>query len=75
MAAPDKRKQSLYFPEAMLEELKLEARRMDRSLSWVVQKAWTLARQRVVAMPSANAVTIDGASTAQGDRNAEPSTE
>ena len=36
----DKRKQSLYFPESMLQEIKEEAARLDRSLSWVVQRAW-----------------------------------
>ena len=35
----DKRKQSLYFPEAMLQEIKDEAARLDRSLSWIVQRA------------------------------------
>ena len=35
----DKRKQSLYFPESMLQEIKEEAARLDRSLSWVVQRA------------------------------------
>jgi uncharacterized small protein (TIGR04563 family) len=49
----DKRKQSLYFPESMLQEIKEEAARLDRSLSWVVQRAWTLARERVTSMPSA----------------------
>lgn len=34
----DKRKQSLYFPEAMLAELQREADRLERSLSWVVQR-------------------------------------
>jgi uncharacterized small protein (TIGR04563 family) len=34
----DKRKQSLYFPEAMLMELQREATRLERSLSWVVQR-------------------------------------
>ena len=34
----DKRKQSLYFPEAMLTELQREADRLERSLSWVVQR-------------------------------------
>lgn len=34
----DKRKQSLYFPEAMLKELQREADRLERSLSWVVQR-------------------------------------
>ena len=32
-AGSDKRKQSLYFPEAMLQEIKDEAARLDRSLS------------------------------------------
>jgi uncharacterized small protein (TIGR04563 family) len=34
----DKRKQSLYFPEVMLADLQREADRLDRSLSWVVQR-------------------------------------
>lgn len=34
----DKRKQSLYFPEAMLNDLQREADRLERSLSWVVQR-------------------------------------
>ena len=34
----DKRKQSLYFPETMLKDLQHEADRLDRSLSWVVQR-------------------------------------
>jgi uncharacterized small protein (TIGR04563 family) len=47
MASPDKRKQSLYFPAEMLEELKAEASRQDRSLSWIVQQAWRLARAEI----------------------------
>ena len=35
----DKRKQSLYFPEEMLNEIQNEANRQDRSLSWIVQQA------------------------------------
>ena len=34
----DKRKQSLYFPEMMLKEIQREADRLDRSLSWIVQR-------------------------------------
>jgi uncharacterized small protein (TIGR04563 family) len=45
------RKQSLYFPEEMLVEIREEAARLDRSLSWVVQRAWKLARKQVRAMP------------------------
>ncbi len=49
----EKRKQSLYFPEDLLMEIQTEAIRLDRSLSWVVQRAWMLARERVSTMPSA----------------------
>lgn len=50
----DKRKQSLYFPETMLAEIKEEAARLDRSLSWVVQRAWKLARNDIRKIPSVN---------------------
>ena len=46
MAGSDKRKQSLYFPEDMLKEIQAEAARQDRSLSWIVQKAWKIARPK-----------------------------
>ena len=47
MAGTDKRKQSLYFPEDMLKEIQDEAARQDRSLSWIVQQAWKIARERM----------------------------
>lgn len=56
MAATDKRKQSLYFPEEMLKEIQDEAMRQDRSLSWIVQQAWRLARGDVARFPSVNDV-------------------
>jgi uncharacterized small protein (TIGR04563 family) len=58
----DKRKQSLYFPEAMLQEIKDEAARLDRSLSWVVQRAWKMARLDIKKIPSVNEVEEDTAS-------------
>jgi uncharacterized small protein (TIGR04563 family) len=54
MASSDKRKQSLYFPEDMLKEIQHEANRQDRSLSWIVQKAWKLARKDIMKFPSVN---------------------
>ncbi len=51
-SASDKRKQSLYFPEDMLLEIQAEANRQDRSLSWIVQKAWKLARKEIMKFPS-----------------------
>lgn len=50
----DKRKQSLYFPDVMLQEIKDEAARLDRSLSWVVQRAWKLSRLDIKKIPSVN---------------------
>jgi uncharacterized small protein (TIGR04563 family) len=50
----DKRKQSLYFPEEMLKEIEHEAQRLDRSLSWVVQHAWKVARERMAKIPGVN---------------------
>ncbi len=53
----DKRKQSLYFPEDMLAEIQEEASRLDRSLSWVVQRAWKVARAELKKLPSVNDTT------------------
>lgn len=59
MAAADKRKQSLYFPEEMLKEIQDEANRQDRSLSWIVQQAWRISRGEIKRFPSVNDV-LDG---------------
>jgi uncharacterized small protein (TIGR04563 family) len=53
MTGNDKRKQSLYFPEDMLKEIQAEATRQDRSLSWIVQKAWRTSRKELAKYPSA----------------------
>ena len=47
-------KQSLYFPEKMLTEMQREAKRQDRSLSWIVQQAWKVARGELRKIPSTN---------------------
>lgn len=67
----DNRKQSLYFPEGMLQELKEEAARLDRSLSWVVQRAWKMAKADIRQIPSVNDVggedaTNDGTESDEG---------
>lgn len=48
----DKRKQSVYIPEAMLSEIKREAERQERSLSWLMQRAWKIARGEIMKTPS-----------------------
>ncbi len=54
MAGNDKRKQSLYFPDDMLDEIMRESIRLDRSLSWMVQRAWRIAHDEIAKFPSAN---------------------
>jgi uncharacterized small protein (TIGR04563 family) len=49
-----KKKLTLYFPEEMLKETKLEALRQDRSVSWIIQTAWRLARDEVKRYPGIN---------------------
>jgi uncharacterized small protein (TIGR04563 family) len=52
MSNTDKRKQSLYFPEDMLQEIQHEAQRLDRSLSWIVQQGWKISRNKLKEFPS-----------------------
>ena len=52
--ATDKHKQSLYFPKDMLGDIETEAARLDRSLSWIVQRAWKIARKDIKKLPGSN---------------------
>jgi uncharacterized small protein (TIGR04563 family) len=38
----------------MLKEIQAEAARQDRSMSWIVQKAWIAARNELKKYPSVN---------------------
>jgi uncharacterized small protein (TIGR04563 family) len=48
----DKKKQSLYFPVEMLDEMQHEADRQERPLSWIMQQAWKLSRDRIMTYPA-----------------------
>jgi uncharacterized small protein (TIGR04563 family) len=60
MSATDKRKQSLYFPETMLQEIQKEAARLDRSLSWIVQRCVKIGLSDIRKLPSVNDVADAG---------------
>ncbi len=47
-----KKKLTLYFPEEILSETKVEALRQDRSISWILQTAWRIARSEINNYPS-----------------------
>jgi uncharacterized small protein (TIGR04563 family) len=49
---PGGRKRSFYFPDWMTREVVTEASRLDRSLSWILQQAWRLARAEMQRAPS-----------------------
>jgi uncharacterized small protein (TIGR04563 family) len=69
-----KRKVTLYFNAAMLAETQKEALRQDRSISWIIQAAWKIARDEVKRMPpalnsstAATALTSEPRPAARGD--------
>jgi uncharacterized small protein (TIGR04563 family) len=66
MAGSDKRKQSLYFPESMLQEIQHEAARLDRSLSWIVQRCVKLGLDEIRRLPSVNDLDEPAGDDARG---------
>lgn len=75
MASTEKRKQSLYFADDMLGEIMKEANRLDRSLSWVMQRAWRIASKEVGKFPAAGHLgpAVEAApGTAEGQPAPEP---
>ena len=52
MSTAETRRQNLYFPADMLVELQSEARRQDRSISWLIQQAWKISRKELQRIPS-----------------------
>jgi uncharacterized small protein (TIGR04563 family) len=51
-----KRKVTLYFNSGMLSETQREAIRQDRSVSWIIQAAWKIARDEVRRLPGVGAL-------------------
>lgn len=54
-----KKKLTLYFPEDLIEETKREALRQDRPLSWVLQMAWLMSRDRIQDLPGIDELQSD----------------
>jgi uncharacterized small protein (TIGR04563 family) len=50
MSSP-KKKVTLYFNATVLGETQHEAIRQDRSISWIIQAAWRIAREEVRRLP------------------------
>lgn len=58
-AKTEKHKQTLYFQEGLFQEIREEAARLDRSLSWIIQRAWKIAHVEIAKLPSVNDVAED----------------
>ena len=65
MSSP-KRKVTLYFNAGMLSETQKEAIRQDRSVSWIIQAAWKIAREEVRRLPGVGGVNGVGAGGGMG---------
>jgi uncharacterized small protein (TIGR04563 family) len=48
----DARKVGVYLPGEILADVQAEAVRQDRSVSWLLQRAWTLAKAELMAAPT-----------------------
>ena len=57
-----KKKLTLYFPEELIEETKAEAIRQDRSVSWILQMAWMMSRDRLKDLPGLEEIQAELAS-------------
>lgn len=60
-----KQKLTLYFPPDLLEEARLEAERQERTVSWILQKAWEFARHEIHKMPGADDPFCSGMTKSQ----------
>lgn len=52
-------KQSLYFPVEMYREVREEAARLDRSVSWVIVQAWRLSKSKIKEIPGVDDLKSD----------------
>lgn len=54
-----KQKLTVYVPDGIHEEMKAEADRQDRSVSWLVEHCWRLSRARLQAYPAVSDLVED----------------
>jgi uncharacterized small protein (TIGR04563 family) len=71
MSSP-KRKVTLYFNSGMLAETQKEAIRQDRSVSWIIQAAWKIARDEVRRLPGVTTAVPGAAGASMAAPAAEP---
>lgn len=43
--------ESVYLSSKTIEEIRSEAKRLDRKISWIAQRAWEMAKAKLREMP------------------------
>ena len=46
------KKRSIYVPADILDEIEHEMQRQERTMSWLVQQAWRIARPTIQSLPA-----------------------
>lgn len=54
-----KKKLTLYVTEDLLQETKQEALRQDRSISWILEQAWRMSKDRLKSVPGVEEISFD----------------
>lgn len=42
-----KNKKTIYLPDQIVDELEAEAKRQDRTVSWLIKRAWIESRKKI----------------------------
>jgi len=48
-----KNKRSVYLSDQIVQELEAEAKRQDRTVSWLIKRAWLESREKIKKYPDA----------------------
>ena len=52
-AANSEKKTSVYLPGDTLSQIRTEAARLDRSVSWLITRMWAISKDTLAQMPDA----------------------
>ena len=46
-----KNKKTIYLPDPIIQELEAESKRQDRTVSWLIKRAWLESRKKIREYP------------------------
>jgi uncharacterized small protein (TIGR04563 family) len=59
-----KNKVTVYVPDDVFDDMKVASDLQQRSISWLVEHAWRLSRNRILGYPAVNGATVEDESYA-----------